>query len=399
MHEIEPFIEKSKFFYRTSYYAQHCVFPMWRSFNLASYEPPKYFLRPFCDEVKTFLIENCVSTQDVIKHFAEISLKNSSYFWVSQCILKHGARIQNDYNELCLLASGDKELPASVNISIDILAHAVASYIIDYYQCNCSNFEILVHKEQFAYPITDYKLTKVNGVVFKQNGFLFDNKYYLYNHFIDRSPLKANDEMPGIFRILSEKADLTNADFYLRLDEQLAIPSSEFDNRKYAFGARYYGPQFKYASTNLQHSDTFIVHGNPETNNKLLMVVKKRFDKKLGKQFWHVELEELPYHDKSESISRVTTTFIHGQYYPDDNVFRHIDFIKNQYGLSNYCDKYSDRSNSDISIDFYATKDCHYKIWCIENINIPESVWYQIAVLTLHPEYSSLFEEMLGMIQ
>ena len=387
-------VTQGRNYINASYYAQHCFFPMWRNFNLAEYNLPPYFLREFCNEVKKYIDETGISTNDLITYFANVSLKNSSYFWVSQCVLKHGGGIA-DYNQLYNIASGAKGLPSNTVIDDEILAHAFTAFIIDCYPYDCWDFEKLVLEEDFEYPITDYRLTRIRDAHFKQDGFIFNGKYYLYNQFIDRSPLENGTSVPAIFRVLTQQRDFANADFYMRLDARLAIPSLEFDGKTRVLAAKYYGPTFSYYKTNLQRAKTFIVHGNPDSGNKLLMVIKKDFDEKTKQEFWHIELETLPFRQSNSARKRVTTTFIHGKYYPCERVFRHIDFIKNQYALDDYCQKYLGCTNAKIPVDFYTTKDCHYKVWCIENIDLSESTWYQISVLSLTSEYSILFNEML----
>lgn len=322
-------ITQSKSYIDVSYYARHCFFPMWRNFNLAEYNKPPYFLKYFCSEIETYIIDAQVTTNDIVSYFAKISHKHTSYFWVLQCIIKHGLGIE-DYTLLYNIASGEIALDEADIISNEILAHAFTAFIIDCYPYEYTDFEQLVLDERFEYPITDYKLSKLTGVVFKQEGFIFDSKYHLYNRFIDRSPFENGKSIPAIFSLLEQQEDFSNADFFMRLDARLSIPISEFDGRKKIFAAKYYGPTFSFSETDLSRVKTFIVHGNPESGNQLLMVLKKDFDSDLKSEFWHIELETLPFYQDSPNIKRATTTFIHGKYYPTEKVFRHIDFIKNQ---------------------------------------------------------------------
>ncbi|MBC2580057.1 hypothetical protein [Clostridium sp. DJ247] len=101
------------------------------------------------------------------------------------------------------------------------------SFVLDTNKYDDWNFKSIVLNEQFAYSINDYKLTKVSGIDFRQNGFIYDNKYYLYNIFIHRKTIENYDKMPAIFRLINENIDLSKADLYLRLDERLAFPLEE----------------------------------------------------------------------------------------------------------------------------------------------------------------------------
>lgn len=391
---ILQIIAQSPKYIDASYYARHCVFPMWRNFNLAEYNNPPYFFKSFCNEVEKYIVDEQITTNEIVSYFAAISHEYTNYFWVSQCILKHGLNLE-DYTLLYNIASGETELDETSIISNEILAQALAAHIIDCFPHDCSNFEKLVLDERFEYPITDYKLSRVTGLSFEQEGFTFDNKYHLYNRFIDRSPFENEKSIPAIFSLLKKQADFVNADFFMRLDARLSIPISEFDRQTKVFAARYYGPTFNFSNTDLSRLKTFIVHGNPESGNKLLMVIKKDFDNSLNLEFWHIELETLPNYQSNSNIKRATTTFIHGKYYPSEKSFRHIDFIKNQYSIDDYYKKYVGSTTTDIPIDFYTTKECHFKIWCIENISLSENLWHQISSICLPDEYSTLLDEML----
>lgn len=245
------------------------------------------------------------------------------------------------------------------------------------------------------YPITDYKLTKVVSIDFRQSGFIFDNKYYLYNIFLDRKPIDFFDEMPAVFQIMCKDIDVTNADLFLRLDERLAVPVTEADISHRLVFEKFRGPSFRFSDTKIENAKNIIVHYNSETFDKLLMVIKKDFDSILDEVFWHVEIEQLPFVDSNNYREYVHTTFIHGKYYPNRRVFRHIDFIKNQYPFEQYCKKQEDNSNQNIQIDFYTTKECHYKIWCVENVDISEEVWYKLVYVSLPEKYRTLFDEIL----
>ncbi len=64
--------------------------------------------------------------------------------------------------------------------------------------------------------------------------------------------------------------------------------------------------------------------------------------------------------------------------------------------IGKYLKKHEGRSNHDISIDYYTeTKDEHYKIWCVENTDISEKLWYKLTFISLSPSYRVLFNEIL----
>ena len=125
------------------------------------------------------------------------------------------------------------------------------------------------------------------------------------------------------------------------------------------------------------------------------MVIKKDFDKTCQKAFFHIEIETLPYIYGNSKSNHCITTFLHGMYYIDDDSFKHIDYARNQYKIDDYLAKYKDFS-SETPIDFYAKKELHYKIWCIENGNYSREIWYNLMIVSLSEEYRVLLDEMLS---
>ena len=113
------------------------------------------------------------------------------------------------------------------------------------------------------------------------------------------------------------------------------------------------------------------------------------------RQFWHIELETLPYRNRESKGKYCITTFLHGMYYPDEDIFTHIDYTKNQYDIDTYLNKYSD-CNEDMPIDTYtSSNELHYKIWCIEGGKYSRETWYRLMVVSLNQEYVELLDEIL----
>lgn len=84
-----------------------------------------------------------------------------------------------------------------------------------------------------------------------------------------------------------------------------------------------------------------------------------------------------------------------GMYYPDEDIFTHIDYTKNQYDIDTYLNKYSG-CNEDMPIDTYtSSNELHYKIWCIEGGKYSRETWYRLMVVSLNQEYVELLDEIL----
>nr|WP_243449149.1 hypothetical protein [Clostridium butyricum] len=378
------------------YYICHLKSPLWRYFSGMKWNGIPFYIERLCIKAKTLINQSNLSQEEILKFIAN---NNPCYFFVAQSILVYGISGNLNECERYDIISNKMHLPDNIIIDENILSCAVVGFVLDTNKYNDWDFESIVSNEQFAYSINDYKLTKVSDLDFRQNGFIYDDKYYLYNIFIDRKTIENNDKMPAIFRLINDTVDLSKADLYLRLDERLAFPLEDVTISQSFCFEKFRGFSFKYADTKLEKIKNIIVHYDPNTFNKLLMVIKKDFDKILNCEFWHVELESLPYIDITSKVKNICTTFIHGKYYPNQNVFKHIDYIKNQYPFEKYCLKQEDRSNENIQIDYYTTKNCHYKVWCIENIDISEENWYKLASISLPEQYRNLLDEILEKTQ
>lgn len=396
MDELIEKIKSLKSYYNTSYYTCHLGLALWRHFSGSRWKGIPYYLKVVCEETKSLIKESCLTQEEILQYMAN-SQDNPSYFYVSQCILIYGVSVKLNEIERYAIASGTENLLHDIVINEDILSCMIVCFVLDGYRYKEWDFEIIIPNEQFAYSITDYKLTKVTNVDFRQNGLIYDNKYYLYNIFINRKPIEVWHKMPAAFQLISDNVDLKNADLYLRLDERLAVTLEDADITYLLVSEKFRGADFRFANTKLEEMKSIIVQYDPKTFNKLLMVIKKDYDNDLKEEFWHVELEQLPYVDRSKCNGNICTTFIHGKYYPNRQTFRHIDFIKNQYPFEEYCNKHDDRSNQDIQIDYYTTKECHYKIWCVENIDISQETWYKLVSISLSEQYRKLLDEILKM--
>ena len=88
------------------------------------------------------------------------------------------------------------------------------------------------------------------------------------------------------------------------------MPECEYVDYTCVSFEKFYGPQFKFDGSNFDTEKTIIVHIDEDTQAKLLMVVKKRTDQNMNTEFWHIEIETLPYFENR--VDPVITTFLHG---------------------------------------------------------------------------------------
>ena len=270
--------------------------------------------------------------------------------------------------------------PFVCSVDMDAVALIVVSYVFDNLTSRKIDISEIVNDEVFSYEVNQYGLSNINGASFRKDGLIYDGKGYYYNVYTNKSLLSAMDSMPAFARIITDAEG--DFDILYRLDERLSMPEAEYRDYTGLQFEKFYGPQFKFDGSPLKDPKTIIVHINPKNMAKLLMVIKKDFDQIISESFWHIEIETLPY-PKDDYEGMYTTTFLHGMYYPEKNIFTHIDFTKNQYGNDIYQSKYQD-SQDGLPIDAYTeSRSQHYKIWCIENGAFSIKMWYMLMLTSL----------------
>ncbi len=348
------------------------------------------FMIPFRDFVKTKIAENGIDIDELMKYMIENDQSNCALF-AATTMFKPKKELSSDayYNAI---AKYKIITPFVDDIDMNKVALIVVSFVFDNLYPSKIDITDVVGKEEFAYPINQYGLTKVNGAIFKKDGLIFDGKGYFYNYFTNKTMLDPFDTMVGFARIIHD--DTSDCDILYRLDERLAMPAAEYYDYTGVAFEKFYGPQFKFNGSSLTGTKTVIVHIDSDTMAKLLMVIKKGEDQNTNEEFWHIEIEALPY--KENGSGHVITTFLHGMYYPRREVFTHIDYTKNQYSGTDYIQKYAD-SVDGMPIDQYtATRDLHYKIWCIENGEFSRDTWYKLMIVSLGTKYQILLNEILS---
>ncbi len=340
------------------------------------FEIPKY-LELLVDKAIDLFNLSGISCVDMLQYMLEHDINNWVHYYA--------------YTFIIPIAQG-KSSECVKDLS-DLYALVMTGYILDDFGFNRLNIEEIVKGEQLTHKKNQYGLSVVNGVVFHNDYFVFENKAYLYNILTNIIPVSFGDVMPGFARVISEQREVGN--ILLRLEDRLALPEEQAISYSTLNFEKYRGPQFHFKDTLLKTSKTISVHFNGKTMDKLLMVVKQKFDEKENKSFWHIELETLPYRNRESKGKYCITTFLHGMYYPDEDIFTHIDYTKNQYDIDTYLNKYSD-CNEDMPIDTYtSSNELHYKIWCIEGGKYSRETWYRLMVVSLNQEYVELLDEIL----
>lgn len=345
--------------------------------RIVKFEIPKY-LENLIDIVIDKFNKSGISTVDMLQYMLDNDINNWIHYYA--------------YTFIIPVAKGEEN--EAVNDLNELYAFVLTGYILETFREKRIDIKNLVEGQVLAHKTNQYDLTVVDGVEFKRDYFVFEGKAYLYSILTNTNTMQFGDTMPAFARIITEQ--VKDGDILLRLDERLALPMNQAISYSTLNFEKYRGPQFHFKDSILKNPKTITIHIDENTADKLLLVVKKKVDNNSKKDFWHIELETLPYRDTASKGKYCITTFLHGMYYPEDDCFTHIDCTKNQYEMSEYIKKYSE-CEPDIPVDLHTkSNELHYKIWCIENGRYTREVWYNLMTASLNEKYRTLLDEILA---
>ena len=345
--------------------------------RIVKFEIPKY-LENLIGIVIDKFNESGISTVDMLQYMLDNDINNWIHYYA--------------YTFIIPVAKGEEN--EAVNDLSELYAFVLTGYILDTFREKRIDIKNLVEGQVLAHKTNQYDLTVVDGVEFKRDYFVFEGKAYLYSILTNTNTMRFGDTMPAFARIITEQ--VKDGNILLRLDERLALPMNQAISYSTLNFEKYRGPQFHFKDSILKNPKTITIHIDENTADKLLLVVKRKVDNNSKKDFWHIELETLPYRDTASKGKYCITTFLHGMYYPEDDCFTHIDCTKNQYEMSEYIKKYSE-CEPDVPVDLHTkSNELHYKMWCIENGRYTREVWYNLMTASLNEKYRTLLDEILA---
>lgn len=259
-----------------------------------------------------------------------------------------------------------------------------------------SKLEDMLAVEQLHEDCDKYGLSDITNADFERQGFTIDNQFFLYNIFFDTSIGSTCARVPKTIEVL-EKHQEAAVSFFMRKDTSLSVPADKKVTSASLDMQRWRGITLKFneLEEQIKSGKEVIVHCDPETNHKVLMVIKAA-ETSDHERYYHFTVEQLW---APESIypeeDVVLTNFVHGCYYPTTHSFDHVDFSVNQYGKELYYKKYLDSvATTSVPIEQYS--DSHYKVWCIKGEIISSSLWSELVFCTLDEPFRELFAEILG---
>lgn len=345
--------------------------------RIVKFEIPKY-LENLIGIVIDKFNESGISTVDMLQYMLDNDINNWIHYYA--------------YTFIIPVAKGEEN--EAVNDLSELYAFVLTGYILDTFLEKRIDIKNLIEGQVLSHKTNQYDLTVVDGVEFKRDYFVFEGIAYLYSILTNTNTMQFGDTMPAFARIITEQ--VKDGNILLRLDERLALPINQAISYSTLNFEKYRGPQFHFKDSILKNPKTITIHIDENTADKLLLVVKRKVDNNSKKDFWHIELETLPYRDTASKGKYCITTFLHGMYYPEDDCFTHIDCTKNQYEMSEYIKK-SSECEPDIPVDLHTkSNELHYKIWCIENGRYTREVWYNLMTASLNEKYRTLLDEILA---
>lgn len=292
-------------------------------------------------------------------------------------------------------AEGKISYMGNFDIDDERLILAFVFTLMEVFAYRIHDVDEIVNHEKLMLPADKYGLSDVTDANFARQGFKLNNKYYLYNIFLDTSIGGPIADVPKTIEIIQRIKPPVQ--MLMRCDENLAVPYSRMVSTATVDSQKWRGItlNFNNITDQVKSGKETIVHFDPQTLHKILVYVRQGADE-TGAEFYHVNVEQLWNPEiflGEEDV--IITNYIHGTYYPVRGVFEHIDFSVNQYSREIFEGKYRDAEKlTGISIGTYG--NIHYKIWCIRGVNLKPAVWADLVCSSLDAPFRNIFMETIG---
>lgn len=358
--------------------ATRAIFPMYEKMKI----DPEEILR-FCFKLDTNNPQNTINSNRLFLAMSGniITVKDHS--------------ILNQQNAVNRAGEGKITYTDNFDYSINRLISFFICTIIDLGLYVITDINEIIDNEILVSSHDKYGLSDVSKANFERQGLSLNEKYYLYNIFLDTSIGSQAAKIPKIIEIIQRKK--SRVKLRMRLDDNLAVPfsnkvcTSTCDFQKW----RGITLDFDNISEQLKNGKEVIVHIDPLTADKILIYVNRDLDEN-GIVFYHLNVEQLWNPDiLNDSENIIITNYVHGTYYPINNRFEHIDYSVNQYIKDIFVAKYNDTvTQTGIPITKYG--DVHYKIWCVEGDDLNVETWAELVCATLDTSFRNIFMEAIG---
>lgn len=379
-------------------------------YDFRAYEffiPNTNFPFPLMEYVPVFkeMFENSgISIEEILIYCLGIDPQNKSEstsgnkMYIACCgeVLKHDSKDLTEYMHLLpRVLEGYVSYDEDFTLDEERLMNLFILMLIERNEYIITDIEDILTNEIIKVPSDKYGLYDVTEAHFERQGFKIDDRFYLYNIFLDTSIGDPCSDVPHVISLLKQIQEPYK--LFMRCDENLSVlyenkvTIDTMDFEKW----RGITLNFDTIDTLVKSGKETIVHYDSSTYNKILVYVNRGLDES-GKQFYHINVEQLwnpellPSHDKV-----ITTNYIHGTYYPSTCTFEHIDYSINQYDSETYQAKYSDAEcQTGVSIGKYGSQ--HYKIWCVRGEYLTVPTWIKLVCASIDFQFRNIFMETIG---
>lgn len=354
------------------------------------YEKIPFFLQSLVDEALEVFLHCEIDIEELLR----FCFDNDNFWYVGFRLLKpkkEYEELNRSFPLLWQVISSKSHFQDYFEINNKDIVYALVCYLISSKMISISGIEEIEHHEKLTIPHNKYGLTLVNEAEFLRQGFIYNNKYYLYNLFLDTTIGSPTDNFPYTIKII--QAEIKDTNLFMRCDEKIAVPAAEILSTATIDFQKFRGITIDFSNIEqLVYKKETVVHFDPETFDKVVMIIKSDNDEE--GEFYHFAVEELWNPEKIKD-DFVLTNYLHAKYYPQKEGFNHIDFSVNQYSKEVFEKKYQDAvSDTNVPIDKYGDK--HYKIWCVESEKIEIGTWSKLVYVTLDEPFRDIFLEMFS---
>lgn len=259
-----------------------------------------------------------------------------------------------------------------------------------------SRIEDICAIEQLDENRDKYGLSNITCADFERQGFTIDDRFFLYNVFLDTSIGNISTKVPKTIEVIKKYSD-DSTYIFMRKDGVLSVPrdkkvtSATTDMQK----LRGITLNLENLEAQIKFGKNVIVHYCPKTMHKVVVVIKPS-ETCTHEKFYNITVEQLwSPNSLCASESVVLTNFVHGCYYPSKKSFDHLDYSVNQYDKDIFLKKYQDSiSSTSVSIEQYSSM--HYKVWCIKGNHLSLKLWAELTICTLDEPFREIFAETIG---
>jgi len=345
-----------------------------------------------------------VDTEELLRYCLSIdpddskNPHNGSRMFIATCgnIITSTERNEREHMDAVYNAiEGKISYSDNFNINVERLVFLFIFVLMESFVHRIHDVNEILNHEKLTVPNDKYGLSDVTDAIFERQGFKLNDKYYLYNIFLDTSIGSPVADTPKTIEIIQSTKQ--SVQILMRCDENLAVPYSRMVSTATVDFQKWRGItlNFDNITEQIKGGKETIVHFDPQTLHKILVYIKCGVDNTRS-EFYHINVEQLWNPNTFRSVEDVIiTNYVHGIYNPAHKIFEHIDFSVNQYSREVYEAKYQDVEKlTGVSIGVYGSQ--HYKIWCIRGDNLIPVVWADLVCASLDTPFRNIFMETIG---